>query len=128
MTETNTNLNININNTGSGTSRGIVHAVRRSFKYNIARAKKNKVAYSLVMPFYSLFFIFTILPVTISIIYSFTYFNILEPPRWIGVQNYINLFLNDDIFIIALRNTLIYSLITGACKLYSFIFICMADK
>ncbi|NLC68173.1 MAG: sugar ABC transporter permease [Clostridiaceae bacterium] len=116
-----------MNNAGSGISSRTgskpVHAVKRKLKYNIERAKKNKVAYSLVLPYYSLFFVFTLLPVAISIIYSFTYFNILEPPRWIGVQNYINLFLNDDVFIIALRNTLIYSLVTGPVSyIASFLF------
>jgi multiple sugar transport system permease protein len=38
---------------------------------------------------------------------------VLEAPRFIGFQNYLNLFLADDVFLIALRNTLILAVITG---------------
>lgn len=37
----------------------------------------------------------------------------LEPPVWVGLKNYIHLFLEDDIFIIACKNTLIFAAITG---------------
>ena len=53
-----------------------------------------------------LFSVFTILPVLISIGFSFTYFNMLEPPTWIGWGNYLRLFLADDVFLIAVKNTL----------------------
>lgn len=65
------------------------------------------------LPFAILFFIFTILPVLISIYYSFTYFNVMQPPRFILFDNYIELFLNDDVFLIAIKNTLIIACITG---------------
>ncbi len=101
----------------------LTNNIKSKWKYNVAQFKKNKIAYTFVLPFYSLFFLFTVLPVIISIIYSFTYFNILEFPRWIGVQNYINLFLNDDIFIIALSNTLIFAVATGPISyIASFLF------
>ena len=45
--------------------------------------------------------------------YSFTYFNMLETPQFIGLENYIRLFLKDDIFLIAIRNTVILAAITG---------------
>ncbi|MFP4078946.1 MAG: carbohydrate ABC transporter permease [Candidatus Izemoplasmataceae bacterium] len=60
-----------------------------------------------------LFFLFTILPVIISFFLSFTFFDLLQAPKFTGIQNYINLFLHDEVFIIAIRNTLILALITG---------------
>jgi multiple sugar transport system permease protein len=56
---------------------------------------------------------FYILPVVTSIVFSFTYYNILEAPRFIGLQNYISLFLEDDIFLISIKNTLMIAIITG---------------
>jgi multiple sugar transport system permease protein len=44
---------------------------------------------------------------------SFTYFNMFQPPRFIGWQNYINLFFWDDVFLRAVQNTLVLALITG---------------
>ena len=75
--------------------------------------KRNKVAYIMCAPFFLLFFVFTVLPVALSIFFSFTEFNMLEPPVWVGFDNYIHLFLEDDIFIIACKNTLIFASITG---------------
>jgi multiple sugar transport system permease protein len=49
----------------------------------------------------------------ISVFFSFTYFNILEPARFIGLRNYINLLLADDVFLIAVKNTFIMAAITG---------------
>ena len=46
-------------------------------------------------------------PVVISMILSFTYFNMLEFPRFVGWDNYTRLFLEDDIFLVALKNTLL---------------------
>jgi multiple sugar transport system permease protein len=52
-------------------------------------------------------------PVLTSVYLSFTYYNMLEPPRWIGLSNYRLLFLEDDIFLTAIKNTLIFAVITG---------------
>ena len=75
--------------------------------------KRNKVAYIMCAPFFILFFVFTVLPVMLSIFFSFTEFNMLEPPVWVGFENYIHLFLEDDIFIIACKNTLVFAAVTG---------------
>ncbi len=75
--------------------------------------KRNKVAYIMVGPFMLLFLLFTVFPVFLSILLSFTDFNMLEFPNWVGFDNYIRLFLDDDIFIIAAGNTLVFAAITG---------------
>jgi multiple sugar transport system permease protein len=66
------------------------------------------------------------LPVLTSVALSFTSFNVLEPPKFIGWDNYIRLFLDDDIFKIAIKNTLIFAVITGPisyimCLLFAWI-------
>ena len=75
--------------------------------------KRNKVAYLMVAPFVLLFFIFTVIPVVLSMLLSLTDFNMLEPPNWKGIDNYIRLFLDDEIFILAIQNTLIFAAVTG---------------
>ena len=75
--------------------------------------KKNKTAYFMLAPFLLLFIIFTVLPVFLSMILSLTDFNMLQMPHWKGVSNYTRLFLEDEIFILACQNTLIFASITG---------------
>ena len=67
----------------------------------------------MLAPFFILFLIFTVLPVVLSIFLSFTDFNMLEMPSFKGLQNYLDLFLNDEIFILACQNTLIFACVTG---------------
>ncbi len=74
---------------------------------------RNWDAYLFTAPFFLIFIVFTVLPVLISIGLSFTYYNILQPPTFVGLQNYFNLFLNDDIFLTAIKNTLLIAVITG---------------
>lgn len=81
-------------------------------------SKKGQIKYYLTcygfaLPFFIIFCIFTVCPVVISILIGFTDFNMLEMPKFIGVDNYIRLFLEDDIFIIALKNTFILAAVTG---------------
>ncbi len=75
--------------------------------------KKNKAAYFMVLPYMLIFTCFTVLPVVLSIFFSFTDFNLLETPNLVGVDNYIRLFLDDDIFLTAATNTLIFAVIVG---------------
>ena len=75
--------------------------------------KNNKTAYFLLAPFYIIFFTFTVLPVLLSIFFSFTDFNMLEMPNLVWFDNYIRLFLDDDIFLLAIKNTLVFAAITG---------------
>lgn len=76
-------------------------------------AWNNRSAYLLLAPFMIIFFTFTVLPVLMTIVLSFTEYNILQEPTFVGWQNYRELFVNDDEFAIALRNTVVFALITG---------------
>ena len=83
--------------------------------------KRNKVAYLMVAPYMLIFTCFTVLPVVLSAVISLTDFNLLEWPNFVGPANYIRLFLDDDIFITACQNTLIFACIVGpASYLMSF--------
>lgn len=87
---------------------------------------KSRVSYIMLAPYFILFFFFTILPVLMSIVFSFTDFNVLELPNFVGWKNYIKLLLEDDIFMVSLKNTLIFAVITGPisymlCLLFAWI-------
>ncbi|MDY0302509.1 MAG: sugar ABC transporter permease [Candidatus Moranbacteria bacterium] len=75
--------------------------------------KSKKVYYGMMLPFLLIFFTFTILPVIMSLFLSFTTFDMLNPPKWVWLENYIYLLLYDDVFLIALRNTFILAIIIG---------------
>lgn len=86
---------------------------KHNFRVAIKKAKRSKMCYAFLAPYAILFTLFYILPVCSSIFYSFTYYNILEPPRFIGLQNYLNLILSDDIFLQGVKNTFMIAVITG---------------
>jgi multiple sugar transport system permease protein len=77
------------------------------------RAKSSKTYYLFLAPYAVLFTLFYIVPVITSLFLSFTYYNVLEPPKFIGLQNYINLLLADDVFLIAVKNTFLLAAVTG---------------
>ena len=75
--------------------------------------RKNKTAYFMVLPFMFIFVLFTVVPVVASLALSFTQFNMLEAPKFVFMDNYITLFLDDELFVTALKNTLIFAAVTG---------------
>jgi multiple sugar transport system permease protein len=87
---------------------------------------RSRASYLMLAPYFILFFFFTILPVLASVVLSFTYFDMLNWPTWVGFNNYARLFLDDEIFLIALKNTLLFAVITGPlsyimCLLFAWI-------
>lgn len=69
--------------------------------------------YAFVAPFMLLFFLFTVVPVIISIGLSFTNFNVFQTPLFVGIENYRTLLMDDKIFLLAVQNTLLISVVTG---------------
>ena len=75
--------------------------------------RDNKQLYLLLLPFCVVFLLMCVIPIAASMVLSLTYYNMFNTPKFIGLANYINLFLNDDVFFIALKNTLLFAVITG---------------
>jgi multiple sugar transport system permease protein len=73
----------------------------------------NKDKYLMMLPFFALFTLFTVAPVISSLVLGFTDFNLLEMPGFVGWGNYMKLFLEDEIFIKAVKNTLLFAFATG---------------
>lgn len=86
---------------------------KRDMSISWKKAKKSKTCYLFLAPYAILFTLFYITPVVVSLFLSLTYYNVLEPPKFIGLQNYINLILADDVFLKAVKNTFLIAAITG---------------
>ncbi|MCR1808787.1 carbohydrate ABC transporter permease [Haploplasma modicum] len=67
-----------------------------------------------LIPYWTLFFIFIVLPVIAAIALSFTYYNAIEAPKVTGLSNYIELITMDTVFMkYVLSNTIKFALIVG---------------
>ena len=75
--------------------------------------KDKLVCYAFIAPYVLIFITFTVLPVLASMFLSLTSFNMLERPIFVGAENYIRMFLEDEIFIMAIANTFIFAAVTG---------------
>ncbi len=105
------------------------HGIKYKIKLTWEQVKKNKMAYLFLLPFALVFFTFTVFPVVVSIVLSFFHYNMLEPPKWVGWQNYIRLFLADDVFLKAVKNTFVFATITGPFSYFAcFIFAWMINE
>lgn len=83
------------------------------FQWTLKEMKRNYAAYLMCLPFYLVFILFTIGPVILSLFFSFTIFNLIEAPQFVFFENYVRLFVDDDVFLTAVQNTLIFAAVTG---------------
>ena len=96
---------------------------KKNFHIAMYKAKRSKTCYLFLLPYAVIFTLFYIVPVVMSICLSFTYYNVLETPRFVGLSNYIDLFLADDVFLTSVTNTFAIASITGPLGyLASFLF------
>lgn len=71
-------------------------------------------AYAFLSPYALLFVVFIVVPVGAAILLSLTYFDTIQPPRFIGLSNYIMLITQDEVFLkYVLPNTIAFAVIIG---------------
>lgn len=75
--------------------------------------RRHGTGYLFLLPFLFLFTLFIIIPVIVAFGISFTNYNMLQPPQWVGITNYKLLFMDDRIFLKALQITMVFAFITG---------------
>lgn len=75
--------------------------------------KKNYHGYLLMLPYLLIFFIFTVWPIISAMGLSFTSYNVFETPKFLGFDNYVQLFFKDDVFLIAMKNTILLAIVVG---------------
>ena len=91
-------------------------------QWTLKEMRRNYIGYIFIAPFMFIFFLFTVIPVALSLVVSLTNFNMMEWPDFIFMDNYIRLFLDDDLFITALKNTIIFAVITGPTSYFLSLF------
>lgn len=78
------------------------------------RPQSIRAAYVLIAPYALLFSLFIVIPVAIAIGLSFTNFNTIQLPSFVGFMNYVNLLTRDAIFMqYVLPNTILFAVIVG---------------
>lgn len=82
-------------------------------KYTFNQIKKNRECYFMLAPFMIFFLIFTVIPVVMSLPISFTDFDVISYPEFIGLSNFYTLFLSDKVFLQSIKVTLIFACFTG---------------
>jgi multiple sugar transport system permease protein len=88
--------------------------VRDTFGYKFKLfIQRNWIGWLFMAPFLIFFSIFVVAPVFVAVFISFTNFNMLQDFSFVGFNNYKLLILDDDIFLIALKNTLMFALVVG---------------
>lgn len=75
--------------------------------------------YLMLLPFIGLFLLFTVIPVGSSMVLSFTDYDMISTPSFIGLKNYLYMVTEDGTILTVLKNTMIFAIITGPL---SFIF------
>lgn len=79
----------------------------------LTELRTKKDVYLMILPFSLLFILFVVVPVLFSIVMSFTDYNVIQSPNFVGLNNYIDLILNDGLFLKALQNTFVMAVIVG---------------
>lgn len=75
---------------------------------------KKSTPYLFLAPYLILFLIFIIIPTIMAVGLSFTNYNAVQAPQFVGLTNYINLLTQDTIFLqYVLPNTILFSVIVG---------------
>ncbi len=78
------------------------------------RERNNLSGYLFAAPYALIFLVFILVPVLLAVILSFTNFNAIEWPEWVGFLNYITLLTSDEVFMqYVLPNTVIYAVVVG---------------
>lgn len=76
-------------------------------------ARKSRIGYLFLAPFLVLFVTFTLIPIAVAMGLSLTNYNLIQTPEFVGLTNYKNLILEDDVFLKSLSNTLLFAVLTG---------------
>ena len=93
--------------------------LKTDFSLKWGKVLKSRTFYMMMAPYFIIFTVFTVVPVLLSILVSFTDFNMLEFPEWVGWKNYARLLVQDDVFKIAVKNTLVFAVITGPISYFA---------
>lgn len=75
--------------------------------------KENIPMMVMLAPFIIFFTAFLLIPIISSIALSFTSYDLISSPKLVGLENYRRMFVNDDMFGITVKNTLVFAVVSG---------------
>ncbi len=64
-------------------------------------------------PFVLVFVLFMVIPVFTSVILGFFEYDMINMPKFVGLDNYFRMFITDEVFLISIKNTLMFAVVTG---------------
>ena len=79
--------------------------------------RDNVAGYVFILPFIIGLIVFTAIPFFTSLYLAFTNYNILSAPKWVGLDNFKKMFLEDDLFWTSFKVTFKFALIQVPIKL-----------
>lgn len=85
----------------------------KEFKKTKSKLKQEGIFYVMLIPFTVLFILFMIIPALGGLISSFTNFDGMSIPKFVGFDNYVRLFLKDQNFLTVFKNTLLQAVLVG---------------
>ena len=88
-------------------------ATGKRLKRHSSNLRENIYSLLMLSPFLITFFVFLILPIASSIVLSFTNYDMINFPKFTGLENYMRMFLEDDAFLVVFKNTLFFAIICG---------------
>lgn len=93
--------------------------MEKQIELNLKKQRKKALlqeqlpSYIMLAPFFIFFVMFLVLPILSSIVLSFTNFDMINKPSIEGLGNYLRMFLDDDMFPIVFKNTMLFAIICG---------------
>ena len=94
--------------------------LKRKKKQHLGNTPRDvTVAWAFFLPFVILFAVFTIVPVVLAIVLSFTNYTVIQQPISVGLENYIYLLTNDNNFITAIQNTFMFAIFSGPISYFA---------
>ncbi|NOV02245.1 carbohydrate ABC transporter permease [Paenibacillus planticolens] len=91
-----------------------------------ALSRQNRTAYLFLLPWLVGFFCLTLGPMLGSLYLSFTKFNLLNSPRWLGLDNYVQIFTEDESFLHSMGLTFQYALLSVPLRLIFALLVALA--
>jgi multiple sugar transport system permease protein len=88
-----------------------------------AARREAGIFYLTVSPWIIGFLLFTVIPMSVSLYLSFTRWNVLTPPVWTGVDNYVRMFTADPDFYQSLKVTFLYTITSVPLQLMIALFL-----
>jgi multiple sugar transport system permease protein len=78
------------------------------------KVRDNLRAYLFLSPWLISLLLFTAYPMLASFYFAMTRYTIINPPEWIGIENFVVMFTKDELFWVAVNNTLYFTLLSNS--------------